>query len=465
MRAIGTEEIWGRLVLDNPWWTHAAVPLDGRRLRPAPLAPFAALVEDVSVRCVRLVGPRAAGKTTLLLQTVDRLIANGHPPASIVYLSCATPTYAGLRLASLLERVVVAHKLPRLRPIFLLLDDSEAMPDWPLQVRTIANRMPALTSIAAVSVEAAPRQPVPALLSGDMEIFHLPPPGFAETLTARRDGRLPLIAHDRNENQIAVGAMASLNEAFLDWICTGSLGSAAFGRGDGRPSSALIGNGMLERILWPDIPAAFGIGNPADLFRVFAMLALNSGDEVSLESIAAATGAAKNTIRKYLDYLEAAWLLTRVDKIDLDNGMFERARSFKVYLNDPVLRSLLAGPLAADSPGMAKAVENAVFAAWRGRNPDGKVYFARRRGRDIPFVTAPPPEAPERGYGLYYVDWSDSPPAPGDLKLPAPDETPYLAEVEIFTRGLAAAPEDDADPRVAYTPAAVYCWDMGRWDR
>ena len=195
------------------------------------------------------------------------------------------------------------------------------------------------------------------------------------------------------------------------------------------------------------------------------MLALNSGDEVSLESIAAATGAAKNTIRKYLDYLEAAWLLTRVDKIDLDNGMFERARSFKVYLNDPVLRSLLAGPLAADSPGMAKAVENAVFAAWRGRNPDGKVYFARRRGRDIPFVTAPPPEAPERGYGLYYVDWSDSPPAPGDLKLPAPDETPYLAEVAIFTRGLAAAPEDDADPRVAYTPAAVYCWDMGRWDR
>ncbi|MGE4221259.1 MAG: ATP-binding protein [Alphaproteobacteria bacterium] len=464
MRAIGADEVWGRLVLDNPWWTDGAVPLDGRRLRPGPLAPFAALVEDVSVRCVRLTGPRAAGKTTLLLQTVDRLIADGHPRASIVYLSCATPTYAGLRLASLLDRVVAAHGLPRLKPIFLLLDDSEAMPDWPLQVRTIANRMPALTCIASVSVEAAPRQPVPALLAGDMEIFHLPPPGFAETLSIRRAGRRPLIAHDPNANQIAVAAMDSLNEAFLDWACGGGLGLAAFGQGGGRPVSALLGNGMIERILWPDIPAAFGIGNPADLFRVFAMLALNSGEEVSLESIATATGAAKNTIRKYLDYLEAAWLLTRVDKIDLDNGVFERARSFKVYLNDPALRSLLAGPPAPESPGMARAVENAVFAAWRGRNPEGRVYFARRRGRDIPFVSAPPPEAPEQGYGLFYVDWSDDPPAPGDLKLPAPGEAPLVAQAEIFTRGLAQTSAEGADPRIVYTPAAVYCWDTGRWD-
>src|SRR5690606_10597846 len=107
-------------------------------------------------------------------------------------------------------------------PMFLLLDNCERTPDWPLAARTVANRFPALTCIAAMAVEAGVRQPVPALLAGDMESFYLPPPTFAEYLAAGHAGQAPLIARDPAENLIAVTSVEALNAAFMAYLTGGA---------------------------------------------------------------------------------------------------------------------------------------------------------------------------------------------------------------------------------------------------
>ena len=62
--------------------------------------------------------------------------------------------------------------------------------------------------------------------------------------------------------------------------------------------------------------------------RLFATLAFNTGLEVSIEELAKAAGMAKNTLRKYLDYLEHAFLIRRLPRVDRAAKRFQRARAF-----------------------------------------------------------------------------------------------------------------------------------------
>ena len=52
--------------------------------------------------------------------------------------------------------------------------------------------------------------------------------------------------------------------------------------------------------------------------------------EVSLEALAKGSGVAKNTIKKYLEYLEAAFLIRVVHRVDKNARRFKRAHGFLV---------------------------------------------------------------------------------------------------------------------------------------
>ena len=74
----------------NPWWS----------ARPYSVPPFRRLafeacqtyLEDTTLRrAILLSGPRRVGKTTVLQQTAQSLVQEGHDPKSILYLSLDHP--------------------------------------------------------------------------------------------------------------------------------------------------------------------------------------------------------------------------------------------------------------------------------------------------------------------------------------------------------------------------------------
>jgi len=73
------------------------------------------------------------------------------------------------------------------------------------------------------------------------------------------------------------------------------------------------------------------------------------------------SGVAKNTIKRYVEYLEAAFLIKVVHRIDESASRFRRARTFKVYLTNPSMRAALFAPVGADSPEVGALAETAVF--------------------------------------------------------------------------------------------------------
>ena len=99
------KQVIGRLRVDNPWWTENEVASYYAEMRPRLyLDIFYPLVVGMDIRrAVILMGPRRVGKTVMLYHTIQRLIADGVSPQSIIYISVETPIYNKILLEPLVS--------------------------------------------------------------------------------------------------------------------------------------------------------------------------------------------------------------------------------------------------------------------------------------------------------------------------------------------------------------------------
>jgi len=142
---------------------------------------------------------------------------------------------------------------------------------------------------------------------------------------------------------------------------------------------------VIDKVLLRDLPSLFGITDMNELYRLFTSLAYNSGNELSLEGLSKNAGLAKNTLKRYLDYLEAAFLIRSVYRVDQDGRRFQRDRTFKVYLTNSSIRSGLFTPLSEEDPSLGDSVETVVlaqnlmqlafYARWKSGQKDQEVDF------------------------------------------------------------------------------------------
>ena len=116
------------------------------------------------------------------------------------------------------------------------------------------------------------------------------------------------------------------------------------------------------------MPSLYGIKDVQELNYLFTSIAYNSGQEFSLEALSQSSGGVeKNTIKRYIQYLEAAFLIKIVHRIDHNAKKFSRANYFKIYLTNPSLRSALFTPLQPTDKLMGAMVETAIYAQWLQR--------------------------------------------------------------------------------------------------
>ena len=72
------------------------------------------------------------------------------------------------------------------------------------------------------------------------------------------------------------------------------------------------------------------------------------------------SGIQKDTLKKYLEYLEAAFLVNVLNKVGVNAKRLKRITSFKVYLTNPSLRTALFSPITETDQEMGNMVETAI---------------------------------------------------------------------------------------------------------
>ena len=137
-------------------------------------------------------------------------------------------------------------------------------------------------------------------------------------------------------------------------------------------------------MLLRDLPSLYGIRDVQELNRFFSYIAYNTGNEFSYEKLAKESGINKEMLKKYLEYLEAAFLIKVLNKVDINAKKLKRITSFKVYLTNPSLRTALFSPIKDDDEEMGNMVETAILAQWLHSEQLHLTYarWKERRGED-----------------------------------------------------------------------------------
>ena len=205
----------------------------------------------------------------------------------------------------------------------------------------------------------------PRTAAAHLNLFNAPPLTFAEYL---RLGRLEGTLADPFGS--SVGLLA-LNREFGNYLNHGGFPDMAAANGPGRVAQLALD------IVDSGTPNVAGIHDTRDLKRTFAYLVGHMGEELAYEGISQALGIAKNTLRKYMDYLERAGLLHRLNRVDLYGKRMERATRFKVYPASPSFYPALFGPVAQADAASARLAEAALYTHFVRPSGMGDNFYAR----------------------------------------------------------------------------------------
>jgi predicted AAA+ superfamily ATPase len=297
MLQVTENEIKSRLAFDNPWWDIGR-GID-ERLPKLPerayLPQFLDLVRDRSVRrAVVLMGLRRVGKTVMLYQTVQKLLADGVEPKTVFYVSLDNPIYVGMSLEKLVTLFRETHGHPTNAQLTVLFDEVQYLKGWEVHLKSLVDSYLSIKFVASGSAAAALKMKSNESGAGRFTDFLLPPLTFAEFLRFRG---FP--------DDMEIDA---LNREFIAYLNYGGFPEAVVSPSVQQNMTQFVGNDIIDKVLLRDLPSLYGIDDPQELRRFFAVVAYNTGQEVNLDGLSKASGAAKNTIRKFIEYLEAAFL-------------------------------------------------------------------------------------------------------------------------------------------------------------
>src|SRR5574340_333802 len=363
-------DVQKRLALDNPWWV-AGQGVDSERRnwpRRAYFAPFIQLVRQIDVpRAVVLIGPRRVGKTVMLSHTVQALLDAGVAGNSILTVSLDTPLYSGRSLESLVRTFVELHRHRDGEQLWVFFDEIQYLKDWEVHLKSLVDTFRTIRFVASGSAAAALRMKSRESGAGRFTEFMLPPLTFAEYLDfAEQEDAL--IEEEPPEAGRAPAYHArsidALNAEFVNYLNYGGFPEAVMNPAVRENPARFLRQDIVDKVLLKDLPSLYGIGDTQELNRFFNVLAYNTGDEVSPEDLSKHTGIAKQRLQEYLEYLEAAFLIRRVHRVDDSARRMQRVRTFKVYLTNPSIRSALFGYVGPNDAAMGALAETAVWSQW-----------------------------------------------------------------------------------------------------
>ena len=352
-------------------------------------------------------GPRRVGKTVLLHHVIQHLLNGGrYDPRDIGFVSLDQPLYTRMSLEDVAQELREASGGAHM-PRMLFIDEIQYLADWERHLKAFVDAHPEVRCVASGSAAAALRLKSVESGAGRFTDFLLPPLTFHEYLDLQ--DKSDLVEYGAGASiEIAHEDIAELNGHFVDYINFGGYPEAALSSTVRSDIARYIGADIVEKVLLRDLPSLYGIRDVQELNALFTTLAFNTASELSLEGLSQDSGVSKPTLKRYLEYLEAAFLIKVVHRIDHNARRFKRATRFKVYVTTPALRSALFGPVTEDDEAMGALAETAVFAQWFHASVD--LHYARwRTGQMEGEVDIVHLDKRQRPVWCLDVKWSDRP--------------------------------------------------------
>jgi len=373
IREISKNQVLDRIRFENPWWVDGKIERDyndmPRRLYFELFKPLA-YERDIR-RAVVLMGPRRVGKTVLLYHLVQDLIENGHDPQKIIFITIENPIYNNIALEQLFRLAKEATGREDKDDWLIIYDEIQYLKNWEVHLKSLVDSYRNDKFIVSGSAAAALKFASTESGAGRFTDFLLPPLTFHEYIALKGLDRIIKPTDINWKGQITqfftTSHIDELNKHFVDYINFGGYPEVIFSDKIQANPGRYIRQDIVDKVLLRDLPSLYGISDTRELNSLFTTIAYNSGNEFSLESLSKQSQVKKDTLKKYILYLEAAFLIKRVNRIDQSGKKFKRDNFFKIYLTNPSLRSALFSPITSTDEAIGNMVETAIFSQWMHR--------------------------------------------------------------------------------------------------
>jgi uncharacterized protein len=459
------ELITDRLRFENPWWSTGKSDEEYNQMpRRLYFNLFFPLVEDTSVRrSVVLMGPRRVGKTVMMNHTIQHLLNSGINPKQICFINIENPIYNNIPLEHLfsLARAATAQTNPK--GWFVFFDEIQYLKDWEVHLKVLVDSYPKTKFVVSGSAAAALKLASSESGAGRLTDFMLPPLTFNEYISLKGLNQLiipsKLIWNGNVTRFFGTVNIKELNRHFIDYINFGGYPEVIFSEKIQANPGRYIRSDIVDKVLLRDLPSLYGIQDVQELNSLFTTLAYHSGNEVSLESLSKASGVEKYLLKKYLEYLEAAFLIRIVHRIDDNAKKFKRANFYKIYLTNPSLRSALFSPLLPTDEAIGTMIETAIYSQWMHRE-QFTPFYARWSGGEVDMVGLDDKKL--KPQWALEIKWSNRFfEEPGELKsLLQFCETNKLNSALITTIDIEGQREQRGI-QLHYVPASIYAYVVG----
>ena len=467
MHIISDNDLFQRLAFENPWWELKPTTRVEFRHPPQRVffpAFFNRVMQAGEGEILILSGMLRTGKTVMLRQMVAKLIEGGVAPTKVFYASLTTPSFTAADLGTLFEMFCRRYRHDPDTELYVFFDEIQYLKGWEKELAALAKARPRARFVCAASA-GAPEDGAELSGGGKFSVFVLPPLTFLEFLRFRKSEEQlfgPAAAKPHGKAVFKPNLLPVLNAEFHRYVNFGGFPEGIMGKTEGAPAPTFIRDGLTNRVLHKDLSNLFGISDAQEVNRVFSALAFNTGREISLDELAKVTGVAKNTLRKYLNYLESAYLIRRIERVDQHANRFQRAVAFKVFLSTPSLYAALFGPSPITHDAFPRLVQTAVVSQWRASEAEKGLAYGSWRGGGIDLVGFDPKTG--RPGAAVEMDWNDhyaqSGKGPKNL-IQFVKGSGGTAKPEILTRTLARPGRMDGVD-LDLVPASLYSYWLCR---
>lgn len=360
-----------------------------------------------------ITGPRRIGKSTLLLQIIERLYNNGVDPHRLVYYSFDDPILA-------LPRTDIADFFGTLMQMakdrndntatYFFFDEIQRLENWELYLKKYYDLKYPIKVVISGSASSPIFKKSRESLLGRVKDYHLLPFSFREFALyrlkeSRMSASIQLISGFGSEIKLGFAVPPLELKTKLPEIVNQSefresidtLLSIYFFSG-GFPETWQFDNSTdrldylydnhVKKVIYEDLVLAAEFRKPEMLKQFYVSLLEKPGTEVSIKSLSNEIGISSQQIEKYFPLLEMTDLVYRLPKFRR-SPVRVRGGSFKCYLVDLALRNaVLRVPedVFSDDSVQGLYAENLVFLALRKWEGILQLDYYREKNVEVDFI-------------------------------------------------------------------------------